>query len=166
MRDVTDLFSNYRNCVVQIWNGFFADRVDWDERDLWADACVSLFRAIVLYPLELEATPFLPEYRGGQHAPMRFFHVEPKNEECEVFINREVGRDSGQWDWSRLNRDLKASDLDLRFVHFFDFGCLGTRTLEYLLVMVTASLKYPDAQARYALIRTDHARILLDVEAG
>jgi hypothetical protein len=160
MRDVTDLFNRYRECVLSIWNGYLKEPdqdIRFDVRDRWADACVFLFRALVLYPLDYDDPSILPEYRGEQQA-IRVIRVVPIKE-CEILINENPH--SGVWEPTTSNLE----DVDLRFISFWDWDVLGKREFEYVKVLIDEWTKYPEKKNKLALIKTSDAKIMFDERA-
>lgn len=150
MRDITDIVQGYRECACHVWNTHFLPASpDWDERDRFADACVALFRGLVLLPLGRDVD-LQPDYRQPL-LPLRFVRVFPATN-AEVIVNREV--DSGYWDWGNPMPRVEKDDMDLRFIHFFDWNLLGPRDFEFVRVLIATSEKFPAASGKHALIRS------------
>lgn len=129
---LTPLMQRYRACLKLIWNSYFADHANWDERDHFYDAAVSLFRGLVLYPLELEQCIVLPSYRGDR-APIFSILLKVKD--------RPSVRWSCHWDWSGvsyLDADTDFSKFDIRYVDLFDFYELGPREFEFVAAQIIA----------------------------
>ena len=162
MTDITQLVQRYRECVLGIWNQFLAnpnteDRFDIHDR--WADACVPLFRALVLYPSDHDDLGLFPVYRAERKA-LPYIRVEPITT-CEILINASI--DSGLWDWNAPTH-IGRNDSDLRFISFFDWSVLKERSFELVKVSIGGSLKYPEARGKQALIKTEDVRFIFDEE--
>jgi hypothetical protein len=158
--------------VTGIWNGFFVKSrrpaaaggdiigwvtaEEWDERDRWADACVPLFRALVLYPLEID-TELVPEY-WGEWAALDF-HVEWSGS-TKMYMTRNADR-YVSWD-TNTPIEARQGDLSLRFVRFFDWSPLDTRTFEWVEALVVESSIDPALVGRRALVKTDEVRFMFD----
>ena len=158
MQDATLLFYRYRECVLEVWNQYLAnpnqeDR--FDVHDRWADACVPLFRAMVLYPLDHDDPEIYPDYRGEKKA-LQYIRIEPIKE-CEIFINENIN--SGLWTWNQPTT-IGPNQAELRFIKYFDWAYLQKRSFEYVNVLIVKSSKYPDAKDKQALIKTDDIKFL------
>src|SRR5262249_7695619 len=154
------LFHTYRTCATEIWNRFFVKGEDpyqlpdsWDRRDRWADACTHLFRALVLYPLDLDEEKLMPEY-WGEIQPLLYFHVEP-NGVTEILINTTTDAHCGIWSYKHPT-EAKTGDFDLRFRVFFDWDSLNSRSFEWVETLIVESAKFPETAGRRALVRTDN----------
>ena len=160
MRDVTPEITSYRKCVVEVWNDFFANKADADQHDCWANACVELFRALVLHPIDRDEQQLFPDHHGHEREPLRFLHVEPIGT-CEILFNNVPNKQFGSWTFERP-ASITAGDADLRFVWFFDWSWERQRSFEFILVRTATSTKYPQAADRYALVRTADVKVLFD----
>jgi hypothetical protein len=164
MRDITDLMQRHRECSRHVWNTYFWPQAeaedDWDLRDRFEDINVKLFSSLVLWPLEREEKEPTPAYWQPLH-PVPFIRVVPENlcsDSCPVLINREI--DSGYWDHPITN--VAASDIDMRFIHYFDWSNIGYREFEYLRVVIVASLAHPELAGRHALVKPLNVRVFFD----
>jgi hypothetical protein len=68
MNELTGRMWQYRQCLKVVWNGFFASKADWDDRDYFYNAAVELFRGVVLYLFDddVRGREILPTYRGDK----------------------------------------------------------------------------------------------------
>ena len=79
-------------------------------------------------------------------------------ESCPILINREVS--SGYWD--HPVKGVTASDIDMRFIHYFDWLEIGLRDFEFLQVLIVASIAHPDLNGRHALVKPLYVRLFFD----
>jgi hypothetical protein len=159
MIDVTELVLKYREGARHLWNTCFQGGQDWDVRDDFAEACVLLFRSLVLRPHDavdaltgpasLEASP-----------PTTVLRVIPAHDTgTAILINRSTPK-SGYWD-DPINR-ITASDAMLRFVQFFDWDEMEARDFQYVEAVIEASVTHPHLVGRHALIEVRYARFVLE----
>jgi hypothetical protein len=132
---------------------------DWDLRDRFEDISVKLFSAIVLWPFEREDQEPTPAYWLPFKA-VPFIRIVP-NTKCSILINREIS--SGYWDHP-IN-EVEATDIDMRFIHYFDWSCIGHRDFEYFRVLIVSSIAHPELNGRHALVKPLNVRVFFDEEA-
>jgi hypothetical protein len=157
MRDITDSCLRYRECVLGIWNEFLKNPppdIRFDVHDRWADACVSLFRAIVLYPMDYDAENLFPDYRAEQE-PLRVLRVVLVRE-CEVLITEKDNPTV------RDPATVEPDDVDLRFISFWDWDVLGKREFEYVKALIVESKKHPERNNKIAFIKRNDSKIMFD----
>ena len=159
-RDITDLIQRHRECSRHLWNTYFWPQAevedDWDLRDQFEDVSAKLFTSIVLWPLERESHLFKPAYLIPQ-VPVPFIRVVPKGT-CIAQVNREI--DSGYWD--HPIKELEENDIDMRFVHYFDWWNVGHRDFEFLKVLIVSSTKHPELNGRHALVSPLNVKVEFD----
>ena len=160
MRDVTELINRHRECVRHLWNTYFWPQAeiddDWNLRDQFEDISTKLFSALVLWPIERESYELKPEYLQPQTA-VSFLHVVP-NGSCQILINREVS--SGYWDYPI--ETVEESDVDLRFIHYFDWWMIGHRDFEFFRIVISSSSAHPELNGKHALVRPLNVRVEFD----
>jgi hypothetical protein len=122
---------------------------------------VPLFRALVLYPLDLDEEKLMPEY-WGELQPLLYFHVEPFRL-TDVRINTTTGAHSGDWSY-KYPIEAMAGDIDLRFIVFFDWDRLNIRSFEWVETLIVKSPRFPET-GRRALVKTDNVTFMLDDRA-
>ncbi len=160
MNDVTGIMNDYRECARHIWNTCCfkgLDRNDWEFRNRVYEIELNLFRALVLYRLEREDTPLKPANWCPQEVVM-FLKLEASNR-SNIFINREPEGRSGYWD-DPVDHFWKK-ELDLRFIHYFDWDELGFRDFAYYRVRIIGSEKHPHLTGRDALLPVSPGVIVL-----
>ncbi len=164
MRDITDLMQKHRECSRHLWNTYFWPQAeaedDWDLRDRFEDIHVKLLSALVLWPLEREDQEPTPAY-WHPLKPVSFIRVVPSDlcaNACPVLINREIA--SGYWDHPIT--EVAASDIDMRFIHYFDWSNIGHRDFEYIQVLIVSSITHPELIGRHALVKPINVRMLFD----
>ena len=160
MKDITAEMLQFRDCAVETWNGFFASKAIEDQVEYWDKACVELFRALVLWPIERDFETVFPSYKAQAQKPLMFLHVEPAGNP-EILINERKGEAYGVWGWNRPTY-VSAGDADLRFRWYFDWNQHDKRSFEYVLTYIVSSNKIQDAEDRYALIESTKVRFLFD----
>lgn len=160
MRDISELMQKHRECSRNIWNSYFWPQAeiegDWDLRDRFEDINVKLFSSLVLWPLEREGQEPTPAYWHPLQ-PIPFIRVVPNNS-CPILINRDVS--SGYWD--HPIGEVAAADIDMRFIHYFDWASIGYRDFEYAQVLIVASVAHPELNGRHGLVKPLHVRMFFD----
>jgi hypothetical protein len=102
----------------------------------------------------------LPPGSEARPLPLPFLRVVPSSlnpHGTPILINR-TSPPAGYWD--HPVGSVKADDVVLRFVRFFDFGDLGYRDFEYLWVSIEAFPQHVELVGRPALLEAGHARVL------
>lgn len=121
MSDVGRLMATYRQCVKTIWNEYFAENGDWDDRRDFCDADVPLFRALVLGQVGLQSLRVLPGY-VSEREPIMAIGVKPASAEGLRFSRIGDFRDT-----QPVSADVDVDALDLRYIDLFDMYPLGHR---------------------------------------
>jgi hypothetical protein len=160
MNDVTGLMNDYRECVRHLWNTYclkVIEKNDWDFRDRLNEIEIELFRNLVLYKIERENTVLKPAQWRPEEV-MTFLKIEAESR-SEILINRESGEVSGYWD-DPLNH-FWNDELDLRFIHYFDWTPIGFRDFAYYKVRIVGSQKHLHLVGRDALLPVGPGIIVL-----
>jgi hypothetical protein len=130
---ITDSMRLYRECVRDIWNRYFADTAGWDERCLFLDADVSLFRGIVLSQVGEYERVILPSYRGDRE-PIDSILVNVLDS-ADVRVS-----DEGSFrDTRTLAPETDLTTWRLCFFSLYDFYELGQREFRYVRCAVNLS---------------------------
>ena len=168
MNDVTSRLTHHRECVRHLWNTEFTGLVatspdEWDLCEAFDDICAALFDALVVEPLGLApVSRALRVLRPGS-TPLPWLRVVPSLPAATpILINRDPTSDHGYWD--HPPERVLPTDVELRFVRWFDFDVLGFRDFRYYLVRIVAS-PHPDLVGRAALIECEHTKVWLDETA-
>ncbi len=156
--DVTVLMNRYRECARHLWNTCILNHIETkymlDVIDKYDIICCHLFELIVLEPSgiadkkKFTSEQFLEPLLSLQIVPIPVSGAP-------INVNR-TDKPSGYWDH---NADrVKSSDVDLRFIDFFDFNIQGYRDFEYYRVRI---LNAPDKTivGRDALIKTSYTSV-------
>ena len=77
-----------------------------------------------------------------------------------IMISRDQNPDCGYWD-DVINR-VGPTDLDLRFIDFFDFDQAGFIDFQYYLVHIEGSSKYPILAGHRALVEISFVKVLAE----
>src|SRR5215471_14561816 len=96
LKDLTEHVMLYRETVRHMWNTAFAKDADWNRRDDFDEACVLLFRILVLHhvaPVEGD----IAVGAASDPAPLTCLRVVPTVDGTSILINRTSPR-SGYWD--------------------------------------------------------------------
>lgn len=166
MEDITHILEHYRETARHLWNtGFLlldTEQDLWQLHEEYADIAGRLFTALVLSHLGRVDRQTLREDEVAPQ-PLLFLRVVPSGDSISLLVNRTMPP-SGYWDdpVSVISRE----DADLRFLRYFDFDLVGPRDLEYYLVRIIASPKYPHLIGRDALLRVRDAKVVLDESAA
>lgn len=165
MRDITKIMNRYRECIRNLWNIYFLEQTsqgdDWDRYDKYEEICGLLFSALVLKFVDRLSCKKSLAYELIKE-PILFFRVVPCAESgVPIYINRDVPC-TGYWDYP-LNI-IKPSDVDMRFVDFFDFNLKGFRDFQYCRVRIVGSNTYSEIIGRDALLESNNVKIIFDEE--
>jgi len=158
MQDVTNHFSNYRECVRHLWNLYFRSIAEthssWDVRDEFDEISRTIFSSLILRELGIRDTALAPA-SSAEPETLRGFRVIPRTEHgVPILINRDLPR-SGYWD--HPISQVRPQDVELHLFRFFDFDELGFRDFRYYEVLIQASATYPEIVGRVALIECEYA---------
>ena len=160
MRDITELIQRHRECSRHLWNTYFWPQAetddDWDLRDQFEDVSAKLFTSLVLWPIERESYVFNPAYLCP-HREVPFIRVVP-NGSCGIQINREIS--SGYWDHPITQ--VEEGDIDMRFIHYFDWWNVGHRDFEFFRVLIVSSIAHPELNGRHALVKPLGLKVMFD----
>ena len=163
MKDVTDILSKYCECTGHLWNNYFfidekLSSYTHDQLDRYEAIDRLLFAELVLDPLAKVSCQeeYFREYPPSE--PLSFLRVVPAvSDEVPILINRSGA--SGYWD-DPINRVL-SSDVDLRFIGYFDWNRYDLRDFQFYLVRIVKSSRHPQLVGRDALLEVHHARVFL-----
>jgi hypothetical protein len=162
MKEITELTNLYRECARNLWNTYFFNNAslgdEWDICDEFDDICVLLFSALVLNPNEYTEIKKSNSYDKSPQPLACIKVVSSSDEGVQIQINREVDK-SGYWDYP-VNF-VKPSDVDLRFIDFFDYNVLGFRDFKFCHVRIVGSDKFPGLVGRDALLESNDISIFV-----
>jgi hypothetical protein len=162
MENIKRQVNAYRDAIRHLWNSAFSSLSD----DLRYGACLEsfeeidffLFKALIFEPFDIKSDT---EYRTNN--PIDRLKVKPCSEESfSVLVNRDKPA-SGYWDYP-VN-SMKAADVDLTFISFFDWDTYGQMDCRYYRVRITDCKNHADLIDRDALIETFYADVFLATEA-
>ena len=126
MRDLSKRFAQYRQCLMDIWNKYFSELGDWDDRVYFSNASLELFRSLVLYDCDDRDRPLLPSYRGDQR-PIESIRLTVEGPLDRVRISADPTFASSR----EVLRDQDLSSAELAFVDLWDSYPLGERKFEF-----------------------------------
>lgn len=163
MIDITKTMNLYRECARHIWNNYYLEqmvlREDWDLCDEYDELCTSLFSSLVLRTIDKTSYKKSCSFERDPK-PLDFIKVIPSSEAgVPIHVNREINC-SGYWDYP-VNI-VTPSDVDMRFVDYFDFNKIAFRDFQYCRVRIFGSVKYKDIIGRDALINSNNLTIQFD----
>jgi hypothetical protein len=133
----------------------------WNISDEYDDICVRLFRLLVLEPIGIMNYQKTASYESKKEI-LPFIYIVPKGE-VPILVNREKNSSHGYWDYPVKN--IKPSDVEMRFIDLFDFDILNYRDFEYYQVRIIASNDYPDLISRDALVEPKYITIYFKNDA-
>lgn len=148
MRNVTEEMDRYRETLRLLWNvGFWADpRLrTWDSRDRFDQLRRLLFEALVVHAVG-----------GAQGNSLELasvtLHVIPvEAHPVPILINcPRVGDHNSYWDDSL--KAVRASDVEMHFIEYFDWNAMGYADLQYVRVKIAAFNAHPELIGRDALL--------------
>jgi hypothetical protein len=158
MRTIKSEMAAYREAVRHLWNSAFST-LDDSLRfgvclELFEEADDLIFKALVCEPLGIEFAP------RASFEPIFDLKVVPiSSTEVPVMVNSSLPA-SGYWD--HPVKAIKASDVDLAFIEFFDWDAYGSKDMRYYRVRIVNSLSEPDLIGRDALIETFYVDVFID----
>jgi hypothetical protein len=163
MKDVTNQFKLYRECVRHLWNTYFESiskkERAWDIRDEFDEISRSIFSSLVLNPLGIFNCK-ISAASSAKPLALPNFQIVPNSESgAPILINRDLPR-SGYWD--HPISEVKPSDVELHLLRFFDFDELNFRDFRYYEVVIQASKTHPEIIGRVALIEVEYTKVLFD----
>jgi hypothetical protein len=158
MREITNVLNKYRECSRNLWNTHFLSNPSPsipDMRERFDEIDKYIFSALVLVPLGKE------ELEGiGDREPLLPIKIVPIGDgSVPIMINRPSSDRNKYWD-DPVNQ-AKASEIDLRFIGYFDWNQYGYADFRYYLTRIVSFQKYPHLVGRDALIETIHAHAFL-----
>ena len=136
MNALTRQMYEYRHCLKMIWNVYFTEEGDWDDRVYFCNAAVELFRGIVLYSFDENdrEVEILPAYRGDK-APFHAIRIKVIPTDDILMSIEGTFRDT-----KALSKDISTEHVDMRYVDLFDFDELGMRPFKYVKVEIVESV--------------------------
>lgn len=164
MKNVTQLFNNYRECVRNLWNIHFLKYKsvasnEWDFFDAYDDICSLLFVSLVLNRIDRETYKKASAYVSSPE-PLLFFRVIPS---VETGVPLNVSREKNNLHYWDYPIDLiKPNEADMRFIDFYDFDLLEFREYQYCRVKIIDSNVYPDLVGHDALLGCNQVNIFFD----
>lgn len=166
MRDVTEIFQNYRLTLRQLWNNKFwgdADlRQDWSLERYFELVKAPLFLALVLAKIEASSSS-VPEALANQ--PWRFSVVPDVPHSSEGTRSAELtmlrAKDSG-WDSEGSIGRVQEFAVSLEYVDVFEWGNVGYRDYRYYRVLIAAAKDGPELAGRHALVDVNEVKVLFD----
>jgi len=165
MRDITEIMNRYRECTRNLWNIYFLEQIsqgdEWDLCDEYEEICSLFFSSLVLRAVDQLSYKKSLAYKSVTE-PISIFRVVPSAESgVPIYINRDVPC-TGYWDYPLSI--IKPSDVDLRFIDFFDFDRKGFRDFQYCRVRIVGSDTYPEIIGRDALLESNNVKIIFEEE--
>lgn len=163
MKDITPLFTKCREAARHLWNTYFVDRVNAAEAFDHKWNIVDQFRQIERLLLWGVVSDELDEHRceidpGKELASLLHVVPEPATG-VPIMISRPSADGNKYWD-DPVNH-VRASEVDLRFIEYFDWDQLGPREFQYYRVRIQSFATHPHLIGRDALLETRYARVLL-----
>lgn len=164
MKDITDILNKYRECARHLWNNYFfideeLSSYTQDQLDRYEAIDRHLFAELILDPLAKVSCQeeYFRAYPPSE--PLSFLHIVPSvSGEVPILINRSGA--SGYWD-DPVNK-VASSEVDLRFIEYFDWNSYGRRDFKFYRVRIVKFLKYPQLEGRDALLEVCHARVFIE----
>lgn len=160
MKNITTLLQWYRESVRNLWNTTFMSRqfpkINFDTVDRFREIQDVLFTELVL--CELGQQTFK---RSTTAEPFEFLRVVPLD--CgEIPISIERPSSDGNKYWDDPVTRVMASDIDLRFIAYFDWNELDFRDLKFYRCRIVAFPRNPHLVGRDALLEVSYGNVLLD----
>lgn len=163
-KDITNRFQLYRESARHLWNTYFLPRVQevetfdqkWDLVDQFGQTNVLLLKSLILEELDMHACEIDLEKDF-----LKYIHVVPESAgEVPIMINRPSSDGNKYWD-EPITR-VKASDVSLEFIGYFDWNQVASRDFAYVRAKIKSFSKHPDLVGREALLETRYCRMVFD----
>ena len=164
VKDVTQLFNEYRECVRNLWNIHFLKQMsetssDWDVFERYDDVCSMLFASLVLNQVDREKYKKASAYVNSPE-PLLFFRVIPA---VEIGVPVNISREKNNLHyWDHSINFIKPNETDMRFIDFFDLDLLGFRDFQYSRIKIVNSNIHPELIEHDALIGCNQIKIFFD----
>lgn len=162
MKNIKRQMNTYRDAIRHLWNSVFSNFND----DLRYGACLELFEEIdclLFKALICEPFDIKHDTKFRTNTPIDRLKVKPCNgESFPVVVNRNKPA-SGYWDYPV--KSMKAADVDLTFISFFDWDSYGQMDCRYYRVRIADCKNHADLIGRDALIETFYADVFLETVA-
>jgi hypothetical protein len=167
MNDITQLFQDYVNVCMPLWNLYFRRQPDDQSgenmlmiSDWFADVEGHLFFAIVSRPLlGLASNPRLPrDHEYPYRQPVPWVKIVPHLKGATCLL--EEGNMPGNKCWSK--EMPFPDDIECLWVDFFDWNSAGYRTYEYLRCVLPVSPIAGYQGQCEALVKFNDVRVLFD----
>lgn len=156
LRNVTPYLQEFRECARSLWNTYFRI-LEVDASCHFAQLTDQFFSALVLE--QIGAPPQLYTYTYPE--PFSCLRVVPMAiADVPIMINRPSEDGNRYWD-DPVNQ-VQQSDVDLRFINYFDFDQQGYLDYKYYLVRIVAFAAHPHLVDRDALIEVQYANVYFD----
>ena len=156
-KDLTERVMLFRETARHVWNTAFAKDAGADASDDFEDACVILFRRLVLREAFGCEKDLAPAWEAHPQ-PVMCLRVVPTVEHgTPIMINR-TPPSGGYWDDPQ--RRVKPTDVDLGFVNFFNCDVYGRRDFQYIQVAIHGFRGHEALVGRLALIEPAHVRVV------
>lgn len=145
-RDVTTIFSAYRECARHAWNSSFAGKpLSMDDARLIRRADKILFSVMVISRLKGSDFPASTKNR---------FKVTPIASTIPILVNREIPP-GGYWD--HPVKTVTRTEIELYFHSFFDWEDFGVKDFQYIRVVLNCDDR--ELCGRHGLVLWGDARI-------
>lgn len=163
MHEITSLMQHYRIVARSVWNlGFWSqpELRDFDRRDQFEQIKKLLYKALVSARLEeghccdLAALP--------DHI-CEVVPLEPGPIPIMIHRPREGDRN---WYWDDPVCQVKASDVRLHFLDYFDWDQMNYLDFQYYRVRIAAFASNPHLIGREALLESHHAKVFVSAPSG
>jgi len=157
MQEITELMDHYRNVSRSLWNaGFWSvqELQNWDSHDLFEEIRKLLFNALVVAQLEkgdvccnaLDAAGHIYQVIPSFSGPVPIMIQQPREGDRSKY-------------WDDPVREVRASDVELHFLDYFDWNQMGYVDFQYYRVRIAAFASQPHLVGREALLEHRYARV-------
>lgn len=158
MKNIKAEMSAYREAVRHLWNSTFSTL----DESLRFGSCLELFEKIdnlIFMALVCEPLEITQNEKSTFHPINRIKTIPISSTEIPVMINRTIPA-SGYWD--DPVKVIKASDVDLAFIGFFDWDEYNIKDCHYYRVRILDCKSQSNLIGKDALIETCYADVFLE----
>jgi hypothetical protein len=156
MIDITQEIQRYREAARHLWNSCLMSRVNTSSGvvyEAFGRICEELFEVVVLDPYDIDESAEQLNITGFQSLRV----VPAVSAGTPILVNRT--QPTGPY-WDDPMTSVKAQDIELGLIGFFDWDSYGLIDMRYLRVRILGCPSHPVLVGREALIEILNAKVM------
>lgn len=154
MKQVTEYFEKYREASRHLRNVYYFPQGDaaWDVLEDFDELNLLLFKHLVCAPLNIEYKKY-----NWFKEPATCFTLKPLGTRLPIMINRMPNTNHGYWDHEI--KSVKPSDLNLKFMSYFDWNPQGVMDSRYIMCHVSSASESTQIVGHVALVESHYVEV-------